>query len=186
MVMNVILVLVLAFGTMVSSISHAAHAQEPKEKASVAQNANQLSVSLIAPKRRYKRNDQLKLDVMLTNSGKEPIYIFGELGWGHSASFVLRVRDASGKEVQPVGFFDDLTFSSPNDKSAFVKLLPSHFLGTNFFSPLDVLNLNKPGRYSIFVEYHSPFAASEVPLSPFWGNENGTIRSNAVVVEVIR
>lgn len=121
---------------------------------------------------------------MLTNSGKEAIYVFGELGWGHSASFVLRIRDASGKEVQRVAFFDDLTFTSPNEKSAFVKLFPEHFLGTNFFAPLDVLNLNKPGKYAIFVEYRPPFAAGEVPLSPFWGNENGTIRSNVVVIEV--
>ena len=184
--MKLILVVVLAFVTMVNFISHAANAKKSKERASAMQNANGLTVSLIAQKRRYKRNDQLKLDVMLTNSGKEAVYIFGELDWGHSASFVLRARDASGKEVQPVGFFDDLTFSSPNDKSAFVKLLPYHFLGTNFFSPLDVLNLNKPGKYAVFVEYHSPFAATEVPLSPFWGKENGTIRSNIVVVEVIR
>lgn len=123
---------------------------------------------------------------MLTNSGKEPVYIFGELDFGYSASFVLRVRDASGKEIQPVGRFDDLTLISPRDTSAFVKLLPHHFFGTNFFSPLAVLNLNKPGKYAVFAEYHSPFAATDVPLSPFWGKENGTIRSNIVGVEVVR
>lgn len=184
--MKALLVLGLAVGIIVNLTGHAANAKGREEDAAEKQKANGLQVSLIAHKRRYKRTDQLKLDVMLTNSGKEAVYIFGTLDWGYSASFVLHIRDTSGKEVEPVSFFDDLTFASPEDKSAFVKLLPYHFLGTNFFSPLDVLNLNKPGKYAIFVEYHSPFPATDVQLSPFWGKENGTIRSNVVNVEVLR
>ena len=79
----------------------------------------------------------------MTNLGKEAVYVFGTLDWGYSASLLLHIRDASGKEVQPL--FDDLTFVSSDDKSAFVKLLPYHFLGTNFFSPARDLNLKKPG-----------------------------------------
>jgi hypothetical protein len=184
--MKVILALVLILMTMVNFMDHSSKAKGLKEKAALIQNSSRLRVSIIAQKRRYKRKDQLKLDVMLLNPGKDAVYIFGQLDWGISASFDLRVHDASGKEVQPVGRFDDLTLVSPSDKSAFVKLLPSHFLGTDFFSPLDVLNLDKPGKYAVFVEYHSPFAAMDVPLSPFWGKENGTIRSNVVVVEVVR
>jgi hypothetical protein len=184
--MKVLLVLGLAVGIIVNLTSHAANAKGREENAAEKQKANVLQVSLIAHKRRYKRTDQLKLDVILTNSGKEAVYIFGTLDWGHLASFVLHIRDASGKEVEPVGFFDDLTLASPDDKSAFVKLLPYHFLGTNFFSPLDVLKLNKPGKYAIFVEYHSPFSATDVQLSPFWSKENGTIESNIVWIEVVR
>ena len=184
--MKVILILVLLLTTMVNFIDHSSKAKGRKEEPALIQSSSTLRVSIVAQKRRYKRNDQLKFDVMLTNSGKDAVYIFGALDWGISASFDLRVHDASGKEVQPVGRFDDLTFVSPKDKSNFVKLLPSHFLGTDFFSPLDVLNLNKPGKYAVFVEYHSPFSATDVPLSPFWGKENGTIRSNVVDVEVVR
>jgi hypothetical protein len=183
--MKVILILVLGFTSTLTCTSDSSKAKGRHEKATLMQSASGLSVSLIAQKHRYKRNGQLKLDVLLTNVGKDAIYLFGQLDWGLSASFVLRVRDASGKEVQPVGRFDDLTLVSPSDTSAFVKLFPYHFLGTNFFSPLDVLNLNKPGKYAVFVEYHSPFAATDVPLSPFWGKENGTIRSNVVHVEVV-
>lgn len=184
--MKVLLVLGLAFGIIVNLTSHAANAKGCEENAADKQKANGLQVSLIAHKRRYKRTDQLKLDVMLTNSGKEAVYIFGTLDWGYSASFVLHIRDASGKEVEPVGFFDDLTFASPDDKSAFVKLLPYHFLGTNFFSPLDILNLNRPGKYAIFVEYNSPFSTVDVELKPFFSKENGTLKSNVVTVEVLR
>lgn len=49
----------------------------------------------------------------------------------------------------------------------FVKLLPYHFLGNKFLFTSRRLKPNKPGKYSVFVEYDSPFAATEVPLSPF-------------------
>lgn len=183
--MKVIFAIVLIMTTMVNFVDHSSKAKGLKEEAALIENLSRLRVSIVAQKRRYKRNDQLKFDVMLTNSGKDAVYIFGQLDWGISASFDLRVHDASGKEVQPVGRFDDLTVVSTSDKSAFVKLLPSHFLGTDFFAPLEVLNINKPGKYAVFVEYHSPFAGTDVPLSPFWGKENGTIRSNILDVEVV-
>jgi hypothetical protein len=123
---------------------------------------------------------------MLVNSGKKDVYVFGTMAWGYSASLLFHIRDASGREIKPLGFPDDLTRAVPDDKSAFVKLLPDHFLGTDFFAPLDVLNLNKPGKYSIFMEYHSPISASEVELKPFFGKESGTIKSNVVYVEVLR
>lgn len=150
------------------------------------QQPNKLDLLLIAPKRKYKRNDQLKIFALLMNSGKDDLYVLGVLDWGYSSSLLLQIRDASGKEVTPLGIPDDLPNVSAKDRSSFVKLLPSHFLGTDFFAPLDVLNLNRPGKYSIFVEYQSLFASKEVELSPFWGKENGTIRSNVVVVEVVR
>jgi len=159
-----------------------------KHEASVTDNQNVrgLEVSIISRKSRYKVTDQIQLDVMLSNSGKETVDVFGTLDWGYSASFVLHIRDASGKEVKPRGFFDDPTFTSPDDKSAFVKLLPHHFLGTNFFSPLDVLNIDRPGRYAIYVEYQSPFSATDVQINPFWGKENGRIKSNVVNVDIVR
>jgi hypothetical protein len=73
----------------------------------------------------------------------------------------------------------------PNDKSAFVKLLPDHFLGTYFRSSIRTLNLVRPGRYSMWVEYHCPISTADVELSPFWGSENGIIKSNVVSIEVL-
>jgi hypothetical protein len=171
---------------IVNLTSDAANAYRLEERTVREQKVSGLKVNLIAHKRRYKRTDQLKLDVVLTNTGKEPFYIFGTLDWGYSASLVFHIRDASGKLVEPRGFLDELTSSSPEDKSAFVKLLPHHFLGTNFFSPLDVLNLHKPGKYAIVAEYSSPFLATEVPLDPFWGKESGPVKSNVVWIEVLR
>ncbi len=183
--MKLLLVVGLAFGAIANLSSQPTMARERKVKA-VTEKANGLKVSIVAPKRKFRRTEQLKLLVMLINSGKEDVYVLGTMEWGYSASLLFHIRNASGKEIEPMGFPDDQTLVSPDDKSAFVKLLPNHFLGTNFFAPLDVLNLNKPGKYAIFVEYHSPLSTAEVELKPFFSKENGPIKSNVVWIEVVR
>jgi hypothetical protein len=50
---------------------------------------------------------------------------------------------------------------------------------------LKFLNMNKPGKYSVYVEYFSKISSSAVNQKPFWGNENGTIFSNLVWVEIV-
>lgn len=67
---------------------------------------------------------------------------------------------------------------------AFVKLLPDHFLGMNYIETVDRLNLKRPGRYSILVEYHCPISHADVDLRNFWSKEDGTIKSNVVTIEV--
>ena len=181
--MKLLLVVGLVFGALANVASHSVFAKE--RGVTVEQKESSLRLSIVAPKRKFRRSEQLKLLVMLVNSGKKDVYVFGTMEWGYSASLLFHIRDASGREIKPLGFPDDLTRAVQDDKSAFVKLLPDHFLGTDFFAPLDVLNLNKPGKYSIFMEYHSPFSATEVQLSPFWGKENGTIKSNVVWIEVL-
>jgi hypothetical protein len=104
---------------------------------------------------------------------------------GYSASLVLHVRDASGKKIEPVVVFDAQTFTSPDDKGAFLKQRPNHMVGATFFSPLKFLSLTRPGRYAIFAEYTSPFSTAEVELKPFLGKENGSIKSNVVWIEVL-
>lgn len=180
--MKVLLTVALILGFVVNITAETASDRGDETRAS--NDVRELELSIVPHKRRYKPSDQIKFDVMLTNSGKEAIYIFGTLNWGYSASLRLYIRDASGKEVQPL--FDDLTFESANDQSAFVKLLPNHFLGTNFYAPAQDLNMNRPGRYTIYADYQSPFSATEVQLNPFWGKEKGTIKSNVVWFEVVR
>jgi hypothetical protein len=69
--------------------------------------------------------------------------------------------------------------------SLFVKLLPRHFLGTYMVEDIDQLNLAKPGKYSIVVEYHCPVGAKDVDLADFWSREDGAIRSNVIQIEVV-
>jgi hypothetical protein len=181
--MKLIFVLGFVFGILANFSSDSGVAKE--RVVTVPQKDNTFTLSIVAPKRKFRRTDQLKLLVMLINSGKKEVYVFGTMEYGYSASLLFHIRDASGKEIKPLGFPDDLTRAVQDDNSAFVKLLPEHFLGTSFFAPLEILNLNKPGKYSIFMEYHSPFSSTEVQVSPFWGKENGSLKSNVVWIEVL-
>ncbi len=176
--MTLVLGLLLVFSVSIS-------AQEQIGSSAIKQKASALKVDIVPNKRNYKRSGKIALRVMLTNSGRDALYVLGTLEWGHNASFILHVRDASGKEIEPKGFPDEQTYVPRDDQSAFVKLLPEHFLGTNFVSALKFLNLSRPGKYAIFVEYRTPISTSFTKLSPFWGRENGTIKSNVVWIEVL-
>jgi hypothetical protein len=123
---------------------------------------------------------------MLRNSREEDIYVFGTLDFGYSASLVLHIRDASGQEIEPKVLFDALTHASPDDKEEFIKLHSNHFVGTVFFSPLKFLNLAKPGKYAIVAEYNCPFSNTQVKLKPFFGHEEGPLKSNIVWIEVVK
>ena len=144
-----------------------------------------LKISLISPKVKYRRSEKIKLHVMLSNITPKNIYVLGSLGWGYNASLLLHVRDASGKEIDPEGFPDEQTIVDPMDEGAFVRLPPRQFIGTNLVGDLKFLNMNKPGKYSIYVEYFSKIESSAVKQKPFWGIENGTIFSDLVWVEII-
>jgi hypothetical protein len=186
--MKVLLILGLAFATLVSFASHAARTKEPQEGLTGKQKATDLEVSLAADKRKYKRHERIKLEVLLINdNGVKDIFVYGTLEFGYRASLTLYRRDAKGKEV-PTRFIDDASElpPEPNDRSAFVKLLPNHFLGTYYNSSIEHLNLERPGRYSMWVEYHCPISTADVELKPFWGKETGTIRSNVLSIEVVR
>lgn len=186
--MKILLVLGLAFGALVSVASQVARTQEPQETVAVKQQATDLDVLLTTDKRRYKRNDDIDLEVKLINThGVKDVFIYGTLELGHRGSFTLYRRDARGKEV-PTRFIAEAMSMppDPDDKSAFVKLLPDHFLGTYFRSTIHTLHLEKPGRYTMWVDYHCPISIADVRVSPFWGSENGIIKSNVVTIEVLR
>lgn len=145
-----------------------------------------LELTLLSQKRTYRPNDQFKIQVMLRNAGENPLYVYGVLEWGYSASLMFHILDASGREVEPAFIPDPPPHAPPDDKSEFVKLQPDNFLGTSYFAPLKMMNLTKPGKYSIFVEYRCPFPSSDVAVSPFWGKDAGTIKSNIVHLEVAK
>ena len=185
--MKSLLVFGMALGMLVSFARGAAGTIELQEKVGDKQKATDLEVSLVADKRTYKRGGDINLDVKLTNThGVKDIFVYGPLQFGHRASFTLYRRDAKGKGV-PTRFIDDAWElpPEPNDTSAFVKLLPFHFLGTTYSSSIRQLNMEKPGRYTMWVEYHCPISSADVKVSPFWGSENGTIKSNVISIEVL-
>ena len=91
---------------------------------------------------------------------------------------LLHVRDASGKEIEPTASPDTQIFIDRNNERAFLQLRPNHFVGTNLVADLKFLNITKPGKYSIAVEYFCKVPSNEVVVKPFWGRENGSIFSD--------
>jgi hypothetical protein len=177
-----ILFLGLAFGLVSSFVNQVAVTENVTK-----QKAPDLEVSLAADKHTYKPGDRIKLEVLLINNNAvKDIFVYGTLQFGYRASLTLFRRDAKGKEV-PTRFIDDAWELPPksNDVSAFVKLLPFHFLGTTYKSSIHFLNMERSGKYTMWVEYHSPISTANVEVSPFWGKENGTIKSNVVEIEVL-
>jgi hypothetical protein len=144
-----------------------------------------LTLSVYSSKRVYRRRDQFRIEAMLRNTSDSDLFIFGGLGWGYLRGLMFHIKDSTGREVEPVLVPDSPPEAPPDDVSGYVKLRPDNFLGTSYFSPVHLLNL-KPGRYSILVQYESPFSISEVPVRPYWGKENGVVNSNVIWFAVQR
>jgi hypothetical protein len=144
-----------------------------------------LEVSVRTDNTLYNPGGVIRLEVQLMNADDGPIYLYGNLSWGYSASLTLHVLDTAGKEI-PAKYLDDSLTPPPppNDKSFFVNLNPKHFFGTTREMSLDELNINKPDKYKIMVEYHSPIPQSFGQGLPLWGREKGSIRSRIVEFEV--
>lgn len=153
-----------------------------------AQKVVGLRMSLTANKLRFKRTDAIQLQATLVNPDfNQDIFVYGSLEWGYSASLTLFVHDASGRRVKSRFYDDALTPPlKSGDNSIFVKLQPQHLLGTYYSSTIKELNIEKPGIYNIYTEYHSPIKTSEVDVQPFFGKENGILRSNVVQIRVVR
>lgn len=183
--MKLLLILGLVLGTLIDA-SQIAKSNAPTESSVILQQPKRLELSIATDKRTYKRRGKIKINALLTNTDYiKDIFVFGTLGWGYSSSLTYTIRDASGQRIQHTILADDLTLPvQRDDTTSFVKLRPSHFIGTSYVEALARLNLKRPGRYSIFVEYHCPISATDVDLTNFWSKEDGTIRSNVVWIEV--
>jgi len=176
----------LILGLLFSFASQVTATNDMQEKQAVRQKSSDLEVSLAADKYSYKPGDRIKLQVTLTNSNAvKDLFVYGTLQFGPRASFTLFRRNAKGIEV-PTRFIDDAWELPPkaNDRSAFVKLLPFHFPGTTYSSSIHLLNLERAGKYTMWVEYHCPISVDNVEVAPFWGKESGTIKSNVIEIEV--
>jgi len=179
------LVLVLLLCRLPSQGARSNDLQEPE---AFKPKLGDLELSLVAEKHSYRPDDRISLEIKLTNNNAvKDIFIYGTLQFGVRASLMLFRRDAKVQEVAP-RFIDSAWDLPPkrDEVSAFVKLLPYHFLGKTYRSTIQMEHMEKPGRYSIWVEYNCPLSTADVEVSPFWGKENGSIKSNVIEIEVRR
>jgi hypothetical protein len=173
----VVIAFLASFGALFSVINGQS---SPKEK------RPRLTVELSADKAVYRPKDDINLKVMVKNDElSDDVFVYGDMGFGYSASFTLFRRDAKGREV-PTRFIDDYRGNPPNldDPNTFVKLSSGTFLGIGYENSIYNLNLERPGRYRLWVEYHSPISRSEVKVRPYWGSEDGTVKSNVLEILV--
>jgi hypothetical protein len=182
--MKILMTVGLILGAAVMFQSQAAL----QKNSAVKDETKRLELSIVTDRQQYNRHDKLTITAMLVNGEYiKDILVYGGLGWGHLSSLTYTIRDASGNPLHPTILADDLPFPMrSDDTTSFVKLHPNHFLGTNYTETLDRLNLKRPGKYSVLVEYHSPISRDGVNLSNFWSKEDGIIQSNLVHIEVLR
>ena len=185
--MKFLMILGLILGANPVVVGYHAGSTAQKESSPVTQKTKRLELSIVTDRQKYKENSRIRLTAMLTNVDYvKDIFVYYRLGWGYLSSLTYTIRDASGKLIHPTVLADDLPFPiARDDNTYFVKLAPEHFLGTALVGRLDQLNLRRPGKYSISVEYHSPISSTGVDLNNFWSKEDGTIRSNVVHIQVL-
>jgi len=84
--------------------------REPQSQSDRNMNSpgDSLGVSVITGKYSCKLYDQFTLHALLTNTGRNTLYVYGILDWGYSASFTLHVTNATGEEVHAKSFDDSI------------------------------------------------------------------------------
>jgi hypothetical protein len=164
---------------------HGAERSDDNEMKNGNENKPALKVLVSVDKEKYKVGDQIELTVSLLNVSNQTLFFYGYLSWGYSSSFTLLVTDLTGREIMPEGLDDSITPPPPpNDKSVFVKLNPKHFLGVTRIQALKELNIDRPGKYKVAVDYHSPIPESFGQGLPIWSREMGTVASEPIQIEV--
>jgi hypothetical protein len=143
-----------------------------------------LTATLTSDKVGYTLADDIRLDVRVANAGRSQLTVLGELLWGHAGGLVLRVSDASNREIPAKALDDDVVVPSTlADRNSFVVLSPNHYLGTTRVERLSEL-VEKPGTYFIQVEYVSPVPREFGQGPDFWSREKPPVRSNRIQVHV--
>ena len=160
-------------------------AEVTREKSTDTTNErSQLQISARTDKTIYKQNEVLKLEASVRNVSTKPIYVYGLLGWSDLGSFEFHAYGSDGKEIMPNIFADSMS-GVPRDRTDFVKLEYNHFLGAVFNIPLQYLNLNRPGKYTIVVEYHGPLPKEFGLGLDIWPREKGSLYAEPVEIEVM-
>jgi len=144
-----------------------------------------LEVTLKTDRNSYKSGDGITVQVLLTNRSKSPLYIYGLLDWGESASLSIWLRDvASGKDL-PQRLWGAPPSPPPASREGFVRLDPGYVYGEVFREKLADLGVQKKGEYEIVAEYHSPIPSSMNFGLPIWSREKGAVPSNRVTIKVV-
>src|SRR5690348_9542029 len=149
---------------------------------------SELAVTLRSSKPNYSLNDDLHLEIQLSNTGTTPLLIRRQLGWGVGRTDI-RVFDSNGKQVFTSFLADEVP--TPPKETDFVELDPNEFFGVRLKEPLRHF-VNRPGNYHLVVDYTSTVDEQwtrkqlTIPNVRLWGRDRGTIKSNRIKIAVTR
>ena len=150
------------------------------------QTTMKLEVSMRSMKSTYSINENLQIEIQITNTGTDPLFINRDLGWGIERTYV-RVFDEKGKEVH-TNFLPDELPPPPREK-AFVEIREDDFFGVRINDSLRHF-VNVPGTYELFVEYTSTITDRwarrylRLPVEHIWTRERGMVVSNRIRITV--
>jgi len=160
------------------TILHRQHSARTKQG-----ETRRLIVSIKTDKSVYGVADSLLLETAIENVGKEKIALYGDLSWGMSSSLSLWIRDSKGKDVEST-FLDDELTPPPTSRDQFFYLQPGHFFGVRRNDAISSLNIAKPGKYTLTVEYHSPIPRDFAFGMDIWSREDESVESPPVAIEI--
>lgn len=133
-----------------------------------------------------KRDEPIELLAGIENSSRDIVRVYGDLGWGELAGFVLHIEDANGKSVEAASYDDDMIVPSTlDDPSYYASLREGHSLwvrrvavGKEWFPAR--------GTYTIWVSYRSPVpVALAADRTHFVSREMGYAESRKVRIVVV-
>jgi len=174
-------VLISVFLFVVSVGSSLSWGQDQKQTTKPA-----LAVSIRSAESSYSIKENIRLTIQLENVSNDSLLLWRSWGWGVGRTNV-RVFGSNDKEVFTTFLADQIP--PPPHNSDFIELKPHEFFGIHLDESA-MHFVNAPGTYDIFVEYTSSLPEKfirdslQLPNSPLWAREQGTILSNRIRIEV--
>jgi hypothetical protein len=146
-----------------------------------------LEVSIRSQKITYSLKEDLQLEIQLTNTGTDSLFIDGGLFFD-DGRLNLWIFDEKGKQVYPA-LPRDLLPPPPPNKRNFLELHTDEFFGLRINDPMKNL-VNSPGTYEIVVDYMSFIPEDwarkylRLPIAKLWTLERGKVTSNRIRITV--
>jgi len=133
-----------------------------------AQNSSGILFSAHVPSGSHKIAERLPIEIAIENTGKEAIYIYGNLNYLIS----LFASTTNGKDLAPNAIIE--TMPPPPVKESFTKVEPGHSLHIVWKENLKSLGIQVPGSYVLKFEYQSNFSPAFSFGLPVWNGSQST------------
>jgi hypothetical protein len=150
-----------------------------------AQVSQSVRVSLASDCNAYALHDSITLNARVSNTGRAPVTLYSDLGWGLIAGLHLSIKDQAGRSVEPDSLDHDMPVPSTfDDRSYYLTLRRHQYFGTLRRDSIKQL-FHKPGKYTLQLTYRSPISAAEKPMvKDTLVREDGAIVSSPVNIVV--